>query len=195
MKTEAGIAAGAYGRLAKEEGMQTAQAAPPSSAASTQVDAARLQQFQRKMREEQDLSRGILAGLGAAILGACLWAVITVLTGYQIGWMAVGVGFLVGFANRTFGRGVDKTFGYCGALLAFVGCVLGNLLSVCIMIGNQTETSSLTVLSSLNPGTAIDLILATFQPMDILFYGLALYEGYKFSFRQLSDKEVRTLVS
>ncbi len=175
--------------------MQTAQAAPPSSAASTQVDAARLQQFQRKMREEQDLSRGILAGLGAAILGACLWAVITVLTGYQIGWMAVGVGFLVGFANRTFGRGVDKTFGYCGALLAFVGCVLGNLLSVCIMIGNQTETSSLTVLSSLNPGTAIDLILATFQPMDILFYGLALYEGYKFSFRQLSDKEVRTLVS
>jgi len=175
--------------------MQTAQAAPPISAASTQVDAARLQQFQRKMREEQDLSRGILAGLGAAILGACLWAVITVLTGYQIGWMAVGVGFLVGFANRTFGRGVDKTFGYCGALLALVGCVLGNLLSVCIMIGNQTETSSLTVLSSLNPGTAIDLILATFQPMDILFYGLALYEGYKFSFRQLSDKEVRLLVS
>lgn len=175
--------------------MQTAQAAPPSSAASTQVDGARLQQFQRKMRDEQDLSRGFLAGLGAAILGACLWAVITVLTGYQIGWMAVGVGFLVGFANRTFGRGVDKTFGYCGALLAFVGCMLGNLLSVCIMIGNQTETSSLAVLSSLTPATAIDLMMATFQPMDILFYALALYEGYKFSFRQLSDKEVRSLVS
>lgn len=175
--------------------MQTAQAAPPSSAANTQVDGARLQQFQRKMREEQDLSRGFLAGLGAAILGACLWAVITVLTGYQIGWMAVGVGFLVGFANRTFGRGVDKTFGYCGALLALVGCLLGNLLSVCIIIGNQTETSSLAVLSGLNPGTAMELMTATFQPMDILFYGLALYEGYKFSFRQLSDKEVRALVA
>lgn len=175
--------------------MQTAQAAPPSSAASTQVDAARLQQFQRKMREEQDLSRGLLAGLGAAILGACLWAVITVLTGYQIGWMAVGVGFLVGFANRTFGRGVDKSFGYGGAFLALLGCILGNLLSVCIIIGNQTNTSSLSVLSGLTPSSAFDLMSATFQPMDLLFYGLALYEGYKFSFRNLSDKEVRALVS
>lgn len=175
--------------------MQTAQAAPQTSAADTQVDAARLQQFQRKMREEQDFSRGFLAGLGAAILGACLWAVITVLTGYQIGWMAVGVGFLVGYANRTFGRGVDKSFGYTGAALALFGCLLGNLLSVCIIIGNQTDTSSLSVLAGLNPGSALDLIAATFQPMDLLFYGIALYEGYKFSFRKLSDKEVRSLVA
>lgn len=175
--------------------MQTAQAAPPNSATSTEIDAARLHQFQRKIREEQDLSRGFLAGLGAAILGACLWAVVTVLTGYQIGWMAVGVGFLVGFANRTFGRGVDKSFGYIGAFLALVGCLLGNLLSVCIVIGNQTETSSLSVLAGLNPSSAIDLMAATFQPMDLLFYGIALYEGYKFSFRKLSDKEVRTLVA
>jgi hypothetical protein len=175
--------------------MQTAQAAPPTTAANAQVDAARLQQFQRKMREEQDLSRGIMAGLGGAILGACLWALVTVLTQYQIGWMAVGVGFLVGYAIRTFGRGVDKVFGYTGAALALLGCLLGNLLSVCIMLGNQTDTSSLTILTSLDLASVKELMLATFQPMDLLFYGLALYEGYKFSFRKLSDKEVRSLVS
>jgi hypothetical protein len=175
--------------------MQTAQAAPPTGVANAQVDAARLQQFQRKMREEQDLSRGVFAGLGAAILGACLWALVTVITQYQIGWMAVGVGFLVGFAMRTFGRGVDKVYGYTGALLALFGCLLGNLLSVCIVLGNQADTGALAILTSLNWATIQELMLATFQPMDLLFYGLALYEGYKFSFRKLSDKEVRTLMA
>jgi hypothetical protein len=31
--------------------------------------------------------------------------------------------------------------------------------------------------------------------MDLLFYGIALYEGYKFSFRRLSDQEVRSLMA
>jgi hypothetical protein len=31
---------------------------------------------------------------------------------------------------------------------------------------------------------------ATFSPMDLLFYGIAIYEGYKFSFRQLTDEDM-----
>jgi len=175
--------------------MQTTEVAPATSPEKTEIDAAKMQQFQRKMREEQDLARGVTAGLGAAILGACLWALITVITQYQIGWMAVGVGFMVGYAMRTFGRGVDKIFGYTGALLALVGCLLGNLLSVCIMLGNQTDTSALTILTGLNWAAIQDLMFSTFHPMDVLFYAIALYEGYKFSFRKLSDNEVRSLLA
>jgi hypothetical protein len=30
----------------------------------------------------------------------------------------------------------------------------------------------------------------TFSPMDILFYGIAVYEGYRLSFREISDKDL-----
>lgn len=29
--------------------------------------------------------------------------------------------------------------------------------------------------------------------MDLLFYGIAIYEGYKFSFRQIIEQELATL--
>jgi hypothetical protein len=82
---------------------------------------------------EKKLLLGGLAGLAAAIVGAVIWAVITVTTDHQIGWMALGVGALVGFALRI-GNG-GKAFGILGALFALFGCVLGNYFSadrVCV---------------------------------------------------------------
>jgi len=32
--------------------------------------------------------------------------------------------------------------------------------------------------------------LAHFSPMDLLFCGIAVYEGYKFSFRRLTPQEI-----
>ena len=31
-------------------------------------------------------------------------------------------------------------------------------------------------------------MMATFSPMDLVFYGIAMYEGYKFSFRPFLQK-------
>ena len=33
-------------------------------------------------------------------------------------------------------------------------------------------------------------MVATFSPMDLLFYGIAVYEGYKFSFRQVGPEDL-----
>jgi len=49
---------------------------------------------------EKKLLLGAFVGLAAAIVGAIIWAVVTVTAKYQIGWMAVGVGAFVGFALR-----------------------------------------------------------------------------------------------
>ena len=81
------------------------------------------------LRKQQDLVLAVVGGLSAAVLGAIVWAMFTVATNYQIGYMAIAVGLLVGFSVRYFGAGVDKHFGYIGAILALVGCALGNLLS------------------------------------------------------------------
>lgn len=132
--------------------------------------------------ENQNLALGVGAGIVAAIIGAVIWAVITVTTNYQIGWMAVGVGFLVGYAVKFFGKGTTQIFGISGAVIALLGCVAGNVLTVAILVSNQEHITLMTVLSRLTPGIVVDLLKDTFQAMDVLFYGIAVYEGYKFSF-------------
>lgn len=40
------------------------------------------------------------------------------------------------------------------------------------------------------PKLAWELLRLAFQPLDLLFYGIALYEGYKFSFRRITRQEL-----
>ena len=123
-------------------------------------------------------------------MSAGLWAVITVATEYQIGWMAIGVGFLVGFAVRLTGKGVDTSFGLTGATLALLGCLAGNLLATCVFIAQQNNVPLLDLIFSLNLGIAVELLIETFSPIDLLFYGIAVYEGYRFAFRRITQAEL-----
>jgi len=159
-------------------------------AGATEIDTARAQLAMDRLRDEQNLSGALLAGAVAALLGAVAWAAVTVTTGYQIGWMAIGIGFAVGFAVRTVGKGLDPIYGIAGAGLALLGCALGNLLAVCGILAAAQSLSFLSVLANLTVEIAEDLMIATFTPMDLLFYGLAGYEGYKLSFRQVSAEEL-----
>ena len=112
----------------------------------------------------------------------------------MVGWMAVGVGFLVGYAVRLCGKGIKKIYGIIGAVFALVGCLLGNFLSVCSMLAKEEGMAFFELLSRLNPAAIPELMTATFHPMDLLFYGIAVYEGYKFSFLQVSPEALSGLV-
>ena len=155
-----------------------------------QLDPARMRYLLQKLKQEQNLPLGIAAGTVAALAGAGLWALITVLTKLQIGWMAVGVGFLVGFSIRVVGKGIDKVFGYAGAVLSLFGCALGNLLAVCAVVSSQQGIPLMDVIDRLNPELVKELMLASFRPMDVLFYGIAVYQAYKLSFRRISQEEL-----
>lgn len=159
------------------------------------LDPAELALAMERLRSEQNLGLGAIAGAAAALIGAAAWAAVTVFTHYQIGWMAVGVGFLVAFAVRTFGKGLDGVFGIVGAGLALLGCLVGNLLAVCGMVAQQEDLGLLEILSRLDMQIAQELMTATFSPLDLLFYGIAVYEGYKLSFRQLSAADLERRVS
>jgi len=135
-------------------------------------------------RGKQNLAFGIAAGAGAALVGAVIWAVVTAVTNYQIGWMAVGVGFLVGYAVRSAGNGTDSSFGIAGAALSFLGCFVGNFLTVVIVVSRQESLPILQILSRITPELFAELMKETFQPMDLLFYGIAVYEGFKLSIAQ-----------
>ena len=81
-----------------------------------------------------------------------------------------------------------------GAVLALLGCAVGNLLTIAIIISQHQSIPFMDVVTQLDFDLVTQLMTATFNAMDVLFYGLAIYEGYKFSFRKLTDEELAQLV-
>ncbi len=160
-----------------------------------ELDPRKLEAFRNQLEVDQNLPKGLLAGLIAAIVGAAIWALITVGTGYQIGWMAIGVGFLVGFVVRQTGKGISMPFGIMGAILALFGCLLGNVLSGCGFVAKGESVPFFSVVGQFieQPELVGRWLKMSFSPMDLVFYGIALYEGYKLSFRRITEKEVGEL--
>jgi hypothetical protein len=125
-----------------------------------------------------NLVLGLIGGLAASLIGAGIWTLITVLTKYQIGWMAVGVGFLVGICIRILGKGDAPIYGIMGAVLALLGCILGNIFSYYGVMANELHIKISEAYGIMGP---FEVLKEGFQIMDLLFYGLAIYEGFKFS--------------
>ncbi|HTP40941.1 MAG TPA: hypothetical protein VML36_00825 [Nitrospiria bacterium] len=146
------------------------------------VDATRARHLAEQRRSEQNLTMALLAGGAAALAGAVLWAIVTAITHYQFGIMAIAIGFLVGVAVLKAGKGVEPRFGIAGAILAGLGCAVGNLLVGCVLVANQEEVGVMQVLDALDVGLIKAIMAAIFRPMDLLFYAIALYEGFRFSY-------------
>jgi hypothetical protein len=136
-----------------------------------------------RLRSEQNFNLAMIAGIGAAVGGAVLWAVVTVVTKMELGLMAIAVGYLVGRAIRETGKGIDAKFGYLGAACGLLGCVLGNMLSALAFYADHQHATLAGVLGNMDLNLLLRLMTGFFQPMDLLFYGIGIYEGYRFSFK------------
>lgn len=82
---------------------------------------------------EPEVDRPVLvlvAGSVAAAAGGLFWALIVVLTQYEVGWVAWGIGFLVGFTMAVTTSVRSPALGIRAALLAGAGLVFGKLLIV-----------------------------------------------------------------
>lgn len=128
---------------------------------------------------------GLIAGGVAMLLGAIVWAAITYFTNYQIGWMSIGVGYLIGLAIRKFGNGNSIAFGVMGGLLSLAACVIGNLLFYSGVIAASEGMSFFQVffLMLINPVGTAEVFVAAFEIIDLLFYALAVYTGFRNSYQ------------
>lgn len=142
------------------------------------------------LKFEQNLGLGIIGGAVGGLVGAVVWAAVTYLTEYQIGWLALGVGFLVGLGVRYLGRGIDTIFGIVGGVIALVSVALGNFLTIQGYAAKYYGVSFLEVLRMFDYSYTFDVMRDTFSPIDVLFYGLAIYYGYRYSFRRITRTQL-----
>jgi hypothetical protein len=124
---------------------------------------------------------GAAAGLVVATLAAVVWAAISYLTHYQISWMALGVGAAVGATVRALSRSGGRLQAITSAALALFGCLLGNLLTAIAYATFHNGLSLPTILLSLllDPGLIVKVMVDTFEPLDLLFYAVATFTGYR----------------
>ena len=165
--------------------------APPPA---PKLDPALVQQFMDRIRGEQNLPLAIIAGGVTALVTGGLWAWVTVLSGYTTGIGAILVGIAVGFSVRAAGKGLDTVYGVIGGVWALLACAGGNLLSVVGFVAKEEGVALTESLSwILGEVGVVEAMTATFSPMDLLFYGIAIYEGYKFAFRRIGPEELQGL--
>ncbi|MBF0575368.1 hypothetical protein [Dysgonomonas sp. GY617] len=131
-----------------------------------------------ELRAQQNLPMGLVGGVLASVLCILVWSLITVLTKYQITYMAIGVGFAVGFSIQKLGKGITPIYGVIGAILSLLTCFIGNLISSICLIADEVNFSYSEAFSSLDSDTIIMIVKETFQFMDLVFYGIAIYTGY-----------------
>ncbi len=143
---------------------------------------------EEEMLAEENLPKGVLCAVVACIVGAVAWGLISVSTGRQIGVMPIAIGFMVGFAMRQ-GKGIRPIFGITGAALSLVSCILGDFLSIIGYISQDYDMGYFQVLAGVDYGEIFSILLKNVMSMTALFYGFALYEGYKFSFRAQKHPE------
>lgn len=143
---------------------------------------------------EQNLPAAIITGFLSSIVGAGIWAFITIETGFQFGFMAVIIGAIVGFVVRTFGKGITKKFGCIGAAFSLFGCILGNIFSFTALIANHYSIGFWVIFSQLNFNLIWQMMVDWFSLIDLLFYAIAIIEGYRFALKQITEKTVKTVL-
>jgi hypothetical protein len=124
---------------------------------------------------------GTLGAVVGAVIGAIAWAAITAATNFQIGYMAIGVGFLAGYGMRVLSGGLVRSEGIIAGAVALLGCVLGNLLTGVVVIAQHEHFPLWVVAAAVftHLGFAREILTYGFNVMDLLFYAIAVYAGYR----------------
>jgi hypothetical protein len=86
------------------------------------------------------LGPGIAGGLVTAIVGGFLWGLIVILSGYEIGIAAWGIGFLAGFGVVRFAGGAKGTpLQIVAVLSSLLGIVIGKYISYAYFFKRAVE--------------------------------------------------------
>jgi hypothetical protein len=144
----------------------------------------------RLIEAEADFVRGLLYSTVAALAAAVGWAAFAVLTTSMWAPVAVGVGAAVGYGMLKGGKGTTPTFGVAAAGLAVVAIVVGNSWAACGFLARANHLSVFQLIRTLPLSAYVGLTMETFELMDVLFYGLAVYWAYRAGVRQVSDAEL-----
>ncbi len=82
--------------------------------------------------------KGVIAGVVAGTAGAFAWAIIAAVTGFEIGWLAWGIGAAVGAAVAWGSKG-SPSFGVIAAVISILAILGGKYISLEMVLAKEME--------------------------------------------------------
>jgi hypothetical protein len=125
------------------------------------------------------MAAGVVAGLLAGVVGAIIWGGFTALTHFRIGYLALGVGVLVGYAVvrvgqvRTFGVGVTA------AVITLIACAAGDTGSIYVQAAHDLHRSVGSLLSATSPFTVFRNDISH-DAFGLVFYALGAWAAFRY---------------
>lgn len=83
--------------------------------------------------------KGLFAGIAAGAVGAFLWGLIAMATGFEIGWIAWGIGLAVG-AGVAWGTDGGKASGVLAVVISVLAIIGGKFIAMEMVMGRETKT-------------------------------------------------------
>jgi hypothetical protein len=85
--------------------------------------------------------KGIVAGILCGVAGAVLWGVIAAFTGYEIGWIAWGIGALVG-AGIAWGMDGGTVPGVLAVVISILAILGGKFVALEMVVGKELKNAN-----------------------------------------------------
>ena len=124
----------------------------------------------------------IMIGLLFSIIGAVLWFAITVITKWEIGIVAVGVGLLAGYGVKIgSGNKLSQNLQIISGAIAFISIIAGEYLIANYYVVDYFKSNGLlTGFTFLNPIKVFRFIFLTLKenPLTLLFWGIAVWSAF-----------------
>ena len=101
----------------------------------------------------QSFRNAVVASLIAWIVFSIAWVTLTSMLGRVFPWMTIVLGWLVGMAVRTAGRGVDWRFPLLAACLTLAGAVVSSVVLAAATTASEYGTGTLAILQAVTAMT------------------------------------------
>lgn len=141
----------------------------------------------RQPASSTDIVGGFLAGLVAAVLATALWYAVVVVSHYQLGIVAIVVGFLVGQAVVLGARrrGSVALVGI-SVVLTLLALVISEYLIVANFVSQQLAPGE-TIEVIQPPSFIVEIVMESVKadPLTLAFWAIALFQAVTIPARQL----------
>lgn len=129
----------------------------------------------------EHLATGLLAGAVAAILASALWYAVVVVTNYQVGLVAIAVGFLVGQAVVLgAGRRGSPVLVAGSVILTLLALAISEYLIVVHFVGQEFALDGLTIEVIQPIGFIAEVVIESISadPLTLAFWAIALFQAF-----------------
>ena len=96
-------------------------------------------QVQDAMAPQGSFMMGVLGSVGGGIIGGLVWFLIAHFTGYEVGYVALGVGALAGLGMQLGQKGYSQLGGVVAALVAFLAIMGAKAAVFAVIIMGATD--------------------------------------------------------